>query len=615
MTGPSPSSRRPPSPRPSSTSCPSPSTFTRLYEEQLALREETRRRLAGELEQQLSQECPFKPTITPYPGGRRHDGTPRNPFARLSQEKGEAEQYLEAERARQRAKELEECSFHPKTNPTSPLRDRSPTQQGADRQERRQQRRQAEEEDEAKAWFKPQINPLSRATAEAEPRPPLHERVEYLQRNREVLLHHLRQEEIRREAATFRPTLNPTSAEIVSLSLQQRSVSDDGGSGEAAEEGPFVSRARAKGQEEAERRHARECTFRPTLAPQSAALLQLHAAFKGPRGFHERQTLYARRAKSKLQAAAQKAEREQPTPFRPALSPTSVLLAQAKRDAETDEQRVARLAKGDREAVAAARKARADKHYAQFSFRPNLNPTSRSLAKNLDTPDVTRAKTGHVAEELRREMEEEFRRTCTFQPAVSAGGPARAPGGPDVSALSLAGDPAERERRLAEARREKQYEELKECTFQPQVPRRTPRTKGASPEVPGMAAYLERRQQAKALEDDRRTREEEAFKVKGTGRPGGRYTVPEPFHLHADRSAVRRETREAQAKAQATRDCPFAPATNSRAAYDLLRRYVMEDDPDSDPEADDEPLPWAHAAALPSRPLCPSSDAWEEDVG
>ena len=49
-----------------------------------------------------------------------------------------------------------------------------------------QRKRHEEASKERQGWFQPKINAMSRATVEAEPRPPLHERIDDLQRQKEV---------------------------------------------------------------------------------------------------------------------------------------------------------------------------------------------------------------------------------------------------------------------------------------------------------------------------------------------------------------------------------------------------------------------------------------------
>eukprot|EP00667_Euglena_gracilis_P018527 EG_transcript_19674 len=305
MTGPRPSPYGPPSPRPNS-SCSSP-TMARFYEEQLLAKGETLRRVEEEREAQFVKDCPFKPVINKFDAGRRHEGDQRDPFSRLSRNKEDVYRQLAEERLRQTQKELEECSFRPVTN-KGYVSNRRPRQgnltqlhlEAAERQLLTRRKRQEEEEEERKDWFRPQINAMSRATVEAEPRPPIYERVEELQRQKEILLHQLRSQELQREEAAFKPQINQTSAEIVQLRQSAASSSSETSLYEDQLTQPSHTKARLH--EQAAQRHAKECTFQPKLNRKTEDIVQQHAAFKS-QGFNERQVLFARRSKNKLHHA------------------------------------------------------------------------------------------------------------------------------------------------------------------------------------------------------------------------------------------------------------------------------------------------------------------------
>eukprot|EP00668_Euglena_longa_P001400 GGOE01001660.1.p1 GENE.GGOE01001660.1~~GGOE01001660.1.p1 ORF type:complete len:651 (+),score=185.57 GGOE01001660.1:142-1953(+) len=577
--------------------------MARFYEEQQLAKGETLRRVEEEREAQFVRDCPFKPVINKFETGRRHEGCQKDTFARLSRSKEDMYRQLAEEKLKQTEKELEECSFRPETNKgyASNRRPRpgSATQlhlEAVERQLLMRQKREEEEEEERKDWFRPHINAMSRATVEAEPRPPIYQRVDELQRQKQILLHQLRSQELQKEEAAFKPQINQTSVEIVQLRQSAMSSSDP--------TGPFddkltqPSSAKAKLQEQAVQQHVRECTFQPKLSQKTNDIVQQHAAFKS-QGFNERQMLFARRSKNKLHNAAQKVVEQEDATFQPELSPATVMIVEAKREAESIEERVLRLSIQDKSRAEETKKQAKEEYYSQFTFKPKLNKVSLALASTSESCDVTRAKTGHVTEELRQELEEEFRKECTFKPAITIPGVHQSLNASRVSGAPMPMlDLTEKERRLAEARREQQYEELKDCTFQPQVKRKVPNFAEKQVPIPGMAKYLDRRMQARQMDEERRAREEEVFKVRGV-KPGLRYTVPQPFNLHtAYHSITKKEKTEAQLKAKACQTCTFVPTTNSKAAYDILRRYIMQDDPESEEEDArcfvHSQLPWAN---------------------
>jgi hypothetical protein len=361
------------------------------------------------------------------------------------------------------------------------------------------------------------------------------------------------------------------------------STSDMGSHSEDA--GTMQSHKIEKLQNEDNARHAKACTFRPRLNGNTERIVGAHAAFR-QQGFLERQMLFQQRSKGQLQSAAQRvAEQESPT-FEPELTRTSQLLAHAKRETESSAEKMNRLAVRDKERTGELRRSIEEQYYAQFTFQPKLNKISRALAETKEGADVTTSKTGRVSEDLLQELEENFKKSCTFKPVIHSSGP-RDRESLNVSHASAVQDyVSEKERWLAEARREQQYDELKECTFQPKVKRKRPDFKGEPVEVPGMAKFLDRKLKARQMEDDKKAREQQAFEVKGGAKNGQRYTVPKPFNLHtAYHSMSKKEKLEASLRAKAEEDCTFTPCTNAKVAYDILRRYILQDDADSDEDA------------------------------
>ena len=107
-------------------------------------------------------------------------------------------------------------------------------------------------------------------------------------------------------------------------------------------------------------------------------------------------------------------------------------------------------------------------------------------------------------------------------------------------------DEQEREERLAAARRELEYKQLKDCTFEP-----ARASSVAQPDGPvvvrGLGRYLENKDLARRIEQDRKAREAEAFSVRGaTKSVPGAPTVPEPFNLSTDPRGKARQAKIAQ---------------------------------------------------------------------
>jgi hypothetical protein len=97
----------------------------------------------------------------------------------------------------------------------------------------------------------------------------------------------------------------------------------------------------------------------------------------------------------------------------------------------------------------------------------------------------------------------------------------------------------DKENRLQEMRREQEYQELRDCTFQPErvSTASVPKAKGPVV-VRGLGRYLELQELARRQQEDKRMLEEKLFKANPRGNQAG-YTVPKPFKLSLGREAKR----------------------------------------------------------------------------
>lgn len=112
--------------------------------------------------------------------------------------------------------------------------------------------------------------------------------------------------------------------------------------------------------------------------------------------------------------------------------------------------------------------------------------------------------------------------------------------------------------------KKKQYEELKDCTFQPQTNKSVKDTDGPIV-VRGLGKHLERNEKAKKLKDDQKEREEHAFKVKPAKSVMQGYTIPEPFNLQQQHETVTENRKKEAAqkwKQEFAKECTFQPKTN-----------------------------------------------------
>ena len=257
----------------------------------------------------------------------------------------------------------------------------------------------------------------------------------------------------------------------------------------------------------------------------------------GPSGFLARQALEAAAAAAEREAAAAAAaaSRAASHPFMPSIGNAPAVLAVTRPSllTETAAERSARLA-GDAERLRRAREGAATAYYAQFSYVPEIDATSRVLAgRRVHTDDERAANEGgrRARERAAAAVAAEFEASHPFKPTLVAGDGGGS--GSEGFRLAIVSDPggvsarvaalqAAHEAKLAAAARKQEYDELAACTFAPAtnhgvVPassaayRPYAGSKGAASAsappvvvIRGLGRYLETKELARRIKEEKR---------------------------------------------------------------------------------------------------------------
>lgn len=134
----------------------------------------------------------------------------------------------------------------------------------------------------------------------------------------------------------------------------------------------------------------------------------------------------------------------------------------------------------------------------------------------------------------------------------------------------------EREQR---AREEKEFEELKQCTFTPALQKAPVATPTGPVLVRGLNGFIGRVHQAARLRREQREREERVFSAGKHWSPAGAIR-PEPFALSfedagiRERAERRRQRVASEAAVAASRECFFQPQTLSAQRSRKARALV-----------------------------------------
>lgn len=161
----------------------------------------------------------------------------------------------------------------------------------------------------------------------------------------------------------------------------------------------------------------------------------------------------------------------------------------------------------------------------------------------------------------------------------------------------------EKQERIAQERREREYQQLKDCTFQPKILDKEPSTLSSeNVSVKGLSRHLELKELKKKQEEEKRLREAEVFglnhkfavrvddldisklppgKLLGKAIPGHQ-TIPQPFELtNAGNLDERRKAQlRKELKEKEMTECTFKPKTNEGRNKKLINDLLQQMDSD-----------------------------------
>eukprot|EP00903_Cladosiphon_okamuranus_P005531 g5509.t1 len=440
------------------------------------------------------------------------------------------------------------------------------------------------------------------AVARASDQRPLHQRVWEVEREREHKLRLLLADKEEREGATFAPP--PLGRVSERLATRDNAWEGGGGGGRGRlasrlqEQAMWARERRRLRVQEHEEAEARMSTFEPTISRGTKSLVRKRPELQAP--FEQRRAIMdAKRQERERLRQATRVEEERRW-FHPATARRTEKLLRRRmpqRLEETVEERVKRMAGTDderrRELVVAQRA----KEKLECTFRPSLNPVTRSRGQAAPLDELVNNRRGQrVRERAQAKASDRVAETCSHKPVLVAeaalhtrtdGAPPRVGGGGGGRAAAaglygpsnrfrlsvreparMAAELRERERKQEERfnalREEQEVSEMQRCTF---VPRTNPAILRAQGPVlvRGLGRHLELKDVAQQREMERREREAQAFGV----RPGAvkrtmmGETLVEPFNLSGNSKKNKRwwEERKRRHEEERAAECTFKPWT------------------------------------------------------
>ena len=324
-----------------------------------------------EAEDRLDKECTFKPRINKNArfSTKTNRETRKERFRRLSSTHAVRERQLTEERAKAEAKEMEQCTFTPKINPTgksgssSSQKGRSMnTKEGIARLhreadartiQREKLKRKVDAEELESFPFKPSINRKSEELLDMSHYKPIHLRVNDIQRAK----HASRlAERLSRDASnpnlTFQPKINETSKQLVeSRRMETTDPSEFDVTSRLMKDARDSTRRTLKAQAAYAREKASELSFKPNISRASRDLVSTNSDFTGPNGsnFVKRQEMLYKKKEVARNAKIQRERERSECTFKPDTGSATEVLRHTRpyRLNESDLERVERLYRQD----------------------------------------------------------------------------------------------------------------------------------------------------------------------------------------------------------------------------------------------------------------------------
>ena len=234
------------------------------------------------------------------------------------------------------------------------------------------------------------------------------------------------------------------------------------------------------------------------------------------KNFHERQQDFLHKKHEKQEQQINNEGNQYS--FHPQINSTSGVIVEADPDRcnEKGDDKYQRLYSKDYRKQMETRENIEYELYGQYNFQPKINPLSRVMAaerSNIDILELTQNTKSTLGHSVHQEIEERQRKECTFKPKINKNYNNVQSAYVNKSEMKAKLHEKAMERRQIEEqkRMDREYEELKDCTFKPNVNEGIPQAHNQVVVVRGLSRYMELQELKQKKHQDKLEREVEVF--------------------------------------------------------------------------------------------------------
>ncbi len=227
----------------------------------------------------------------------------------------------------------------------------------------------------------------------------------------------------------------------------------------------------------------------------------------------------------------------------------------------------------------------------EFSFRPDINPNSRAMARKSTVQQLVDDERTKMKRELARKVAEaKFAEEHTFRPEMVAKSTGKSHydfENPDNIISQIGQDNVERAIRQEALKRTVDVEEVVGCTFTPSIIKKVP-VQATPVDVKGLGRFFEKKDLSRRAKAEQTELEDKAFIAQVDVAAAPSPTVPRPFAFTLPERpgrAERRAKEEEAARNAAMAECTFQPDTGQAEQSRIIQAIL--DDGGSDSEVDE----------------------------
>lgn len=307
--------------------------------------------------------------------------------------------------------------------------------------------------------------------------------------------------------------------------------------------------------EEKNKQLSQQCTFKPSInyaselinSSQDMSMSKLNSSF------YQRQIDFINQKKEKLEELTKEVN---PVPI-PKINPISKILAIGKEEEYLSSTFGSKHYKIPMQKKEETLKAIAQQEQKKYPFKPEINEISKYIAKSKTVDELSQfdhSKKQKILE-IKRQNENREISECSFRPKINHNyqnvEPKFIPENIETTLENIKRVKHFKEEQMVKA---KEFEEMKECTFQPKIigkslPPSLLSRKKLAQSVKGIDTFMGKIERAAKLKQEQLEREKKAFDhiSKYDSKANVKYTIPVPFNLSGvqqDKETVIKETRK-----------------------------------------------------------------------